>query len=661
MVFKHFTITLTVTALLASGWPVAAAADPLDPAHNIALPCESLSTPGLAPRSAKNIAHLANVCGFVGTDVEFQSRVDARGRVRDFAFVGTMGAGLRIFDITEPAHPVHAGAYLDPGWQGDVQVRGDVAVIGFDPIAGTAPTASACLQAKAAETGARVSGGVDIVRLTFDAGTGTIATSLLDCVAGNPGGGAHTATLHPSGEWLAMSNPRTHGSLDVVDLRGTPALRFRIVQDASLQNTACTALPPTARCVSNGRSGTWSPHDVSFSADGNTMYVAAVGNDTVILDVTNVLAGSVSVVGVVPNDRNGDGNIANDPDDIDISHQSDTTADGQLLVISDERGGGVGETRCNTNANGIIGGLHFWALAPIEGLAGTFDASPATPRRIGAWFYPNPMLALDVLDPVLASIGRTERGCTVHVFRNGGNGTAGPGPIHPVFDGVSRLPGRQLATAHYGAGVWHIDFSDAPTLADGIGEDLHTTWGNTLGWNVMPGADTWSAKEYKGFVYAGDMARGFDVYGFAPCADLGCVILPTNTPGSATGGGGAPNSLAELAILSGTSAGGRASFGFNVEYATGQASPTGDLTFLDHASGKQVKATHIDSFTVAGTKATFTGRATVDGTQMVSFFVEIEDLGEPGGADTFRIVLGDGYGAGGVLRSGNIRVEGSSS
>ena len=53
--------------------------DPLDPAHNLSLPCEALSTPGLVPRSAKNLAHVANVCGFVGTDIEFQSRVDANG------------------------------------------------------------------------------------------------------------------------------------------------------------------------------------------------------------------------------------------------------------------------------------------------------------------------------------------------------------------------------------------------------------------------------------------------------------------------------------------------------------------------------------------------------------------------------------------------------
>ena len=30
----------------------------------------------------------------------------------------------------------------------------------------------------------------------------------------------------------------------------------------------------------------------------------------------------------------------------------------------------------------------------------------------------------------------------------------------------------------------------------------------------MPGADTWSAKEYTG-IYAGDILRGFDVYTFA--------------------------------------------------------------------------------------------------------------------------------------------------
>jgi hypothetical protein len=81
-------------------------------------------------------------------------------------------------------------------------------------------------------------------------------------------------------------------------------------------------------------------------------------------------------------------------------------------------------------------------------------------------------------------------------------------------------------SAHYGAGVWHIDFSSASSSLDGIAEDPQSTWGNTLGWNVMPGAETWSAKEYKGFIYAGDMGRGFDVYRFTTCEGIACAVPP---------------------------------------------------------------------------------------------------------------------------------------
>ena len=125
---------------------------------------------------------------------------------------------------------------------------------------------------------------------------------------------------------------------------------------------------------------------------------------------------------------------------------------------------------------------------------------------------------MDALD----FIPRLERGCTSHVFRIGGNGTSSPGEIAPGFGGVSSLPNRQLVEAWYGAGTWWIDFSsatvhpeDAEVTAqaegDAIVEDERSTWANTLGWNVMPGADTWASKEYKGFIFATDMLRGFDV------------------------------------------------------------------------------------------------------------------------------------------------------
>ncbi len=96
------------------------------------------------------------------------------------------------------------------------------------------------------------------------------------------------------------------------------------------------------------------------------------------------------------------------------------------------------------------------------------------------------------------------------------------------------------------------------------------------------------------------------------------------------------------------------------ECVNGGVAPSGQLTFIDHATGKKVQSTSIDSFNVVGTKATFTGRATVNGVPGIKFVVEVEDLGEPGIADTFRIVLADGFAAGGVLLRGNIQVQSGS-
>ncbi|MBT8250358.1 MAG: cadherin-like domain-containing protein, partial [Acidimicrobiia bacterium] len=161
----------------------------LDPARNVALPCEAISTPGAVPRAAFNMVHLANVCGLVGTDVEFQSRTAADGTVHDYAFVGTMGYGFRIYDITNPAAPTVAGGFQDAGWQNDVQVRGNVVISTFDGVAGEDSTTSTCLDAIPNSGGQ----GVDIFRINFNPVTATFTTANPTCVA-NPPGGAHNAT-----------------------------------------------------------------------------------------------------------------------------------------------------------------------------------------------------------------------------------------------------------------------------------------------------------------------------------------------------------------------------------------------------------------------------------------------------------------------------------
>jgi len=611
---------LLLALVLAAGGGIAGAraltGDPLDPVRNVALPCEAVSTPGLVPRAAKNIAHVANVCGFVGTDVEFQSRTAADGRVHDYAFVGTMGGGTRIFDVTDPAHPVAAGRYSDPGYQNDVQVAGDVLVLGFDSL-GVSGATSACLRQKGSGTTGQTRAGVDIVRLVFDPETATFETRLVDCYLSSLGSaGAHTTTIHPSGEWLTVNT--SFNGIEVVDIRSAPATLVRTIPETVADDA----------------------HDVSFSRDGTRLYSAGL-DSTRILDVSDIRNRPATVLATIPNaataEQGADGQV------IQLSHQSDTSADGKVLVITDEAGGGITETRCNEGPSGKIGAAHFWS---VDG----------EPRKLGSWLYPNPPLAVDPLAPALAAIGRTERGCTIHVFRNGGNGTVGPGAVAPGFDGVSRLPGRQLVAAHYGAGTWQVDFSGPSSSTDGVAEDPRSTWGNTLGWNVMPGADTWAAKEYKGYVYTGDMTRGFDVFSLTRCDGAGCLVRPTNTPGRAKGGGQAPGEAAELSILSGPSKGGKATFGLDVTYLAGQAAPAGTLTFNDKTSGRKVEATSIESLTIAGAKASITGRATVDGVPGITFFVEVEDVGKQ--ADAFRIVLGDGWAAGGVLLKGNVEVTG---
>ena len=583
-------------SLLFTGLVTAAEADdPLDPVRNLPLPCESLENPAtgeLFPaRSKERIIHLANRCGIVGTDVEFQSRRDANGKIRDYAFLGTIGGGLRIFDITNPRKPIPAGRSFTTGYQNDVQVSGNLAVLSYDGVSGFPVTTSSCLGLNYPEADGQ---GVDVFQLRYNAknaadpgplGLGpAFRTEVKTCFA-NPPGGAHNSTLHPSGDYLAISNPSSDWAVDIFDLRRLPIddtidknrHLYRIIDQSRRDETGrcpqdakfeCIVIkrPPlpnlgsrrsdvpynqfdTADCEKTAAEaprssacGLWRPHDVFFSQDGDTMHVAAL-NSTFIVNTARLLSdGKVPTKTILPNfacpeagvaacgesNQEGLGNEHN----LELSHQADTTADGDILVISDERGGGVTNTECNFENQGTIGGNHFWALAPVKGVDRTADASVTQPVKLGTYFNPDPGVTT-IPDPVQEQFpDRPERGCTSHVFRIGGNGTASPGPVDAGFDGVSRLAPRLMAQAWYGAGVWYVNFSDKSTNTDdppALKEDPRSTWGNTRGWNIQAGADTWSAKEYKGYIYAGDIARGFDVYGCAGNPKESCDPVVTLT------------------------------------------------------------------------------------------------------------------------------------
>jgi hypothetical protein len=60
-------------------------------------------------------------------------------------------------------------------------------------------------------------------------------------------------------------------------------------------------------------------------------------------------------------------------------------------------------------------------------------------------------MVYDSLQPAIDALPRSERACTAHVFRLGGNGSTSAGPIQAGYEGVSRLHKRLLSEAWYGA------------------------------------------------------------------------------------------------------------------------------------------------------------------------------------------------------------------
>jgi hypothetical protein len=123
------------------------------------------------------------------------------------------------------------------------------------------------------------------------------------------------------------------------------------------------------------------------------------------------------------------------------------------------------------------------------------------------------------------------------------------------------------------------------------------------------------------------------------------------TPGKVTGGG-----QIEAPVQTGGKKVDKASFGFNVMYQEGALK--GELEYIDHATKMNVHAHDMTKLVVSNdkTKAWFEGTCTIDGVSG-TFKAYVEDNGEPGKKDVFKITLSDGYTAGGQLLNGNIQIH----
>ena len=79
--------------------------------------------------------------------------------------------------------------------------------------------------------------------------------------------------------------------------------------------------------------------------------------------------------------------------------------------------------------------------------------------------------------------------------------------------------------------------------------------------------------------------------------------------------------------------------------------------FCDPAAGMCMTKGKIQSLSITGNTASFSGVGRLDNGTKVTFSVNVTDNGEPGISDTISISLTNGYSASGTLISGDIRIH----
>lgn len=204
-------------------------------------------------------------------------------------------------------------------------------------------------------------------------------------------------------------------------------------------------------------------------------------------------------------------------------------------------------------------------------------------------------------------------------------------------------------------GTQHTVTATAATATGGFAEDVTIRF-TVMGASDVQGSCTTNAQGQCTFTYTGPQLPGADlITGCADNDDSGTIeaeepcgeatkiwVIPATTPGQVTGGGWILN------------AGDKVSFGFNAK--SDDKGVKGNCNVIDHGTKTHIKCQTVDSLVVAGTHATFFGQATVDGVA-TDYRIDVDDLGEPGTADTFRIQTDSGYSAGGTLAGGNIQIH----
>src|SRR3989454_7554705 len=128
-------------------------------------------------------------------------------------------------------------------------------------------------------------------------------------------------------------------------------------------------------------------------------------------------------------------------------------------------------------------------------------------------------------------------------------------------------------------------------------------------------------------------------------SDITCGSEAPRPKDFVTGGGWIPTGEA------------KANLGFVAGYKSGETDLSGNFNFMDHGSKMHVKSVSIETYGGEGIWREFSGPATIDGVGGYRFDAYVEDNGEPGHGDFFRVTLSTGYRAEGYLAGGNIQIH----
>jgi len=368
----------------------------------------------------------------------------------DYAFVGSYVQGLVIVNISsckDPSRP----QLCKPFVQSVLKCSGGQFDVQLSPdaryVVMAHESSSASKACHPSEEGAQV---IDVSNKNAPREVAFISDEKAD---GSPSGeivdGAHNVTL----DWpnLYIDNyTQTYPRTDVYSLT-TPSKPRRVGQIDFISNP------------SNGGSG---PHDSipDHRPDGKDLLYAASIQKSDIVDIKDPSKPRVL-------------QTITDPE-VGISHGAEPSFNRKTLIVTDEYGGGSGVGACGGSPDDPslplpgplagskgIGAVHFYGLAKnglVPGGAGDKQGTFNIPAQANE---PAQVLA--------------EAGCTSHVF-------------------WQALDQNRFVIAWYGRGTRVVDFSDPANPRQ-------------LAFFVATGADTWSAKPHRGFIFTGDIIRGMDV------------------------------------------------------------------------------------------------------------------------------------------------------